>query len=125
MKKIGLIGCGAVAGYGHLPAIQEVKDLNLYHTSVQSRSEFVYELIGTEGGIRYDREQRSFTLSNGSEAKTMAFHHEKDFVGLYAEWAKVLHGQPSELLTTAEQGMRVTEIAREATNQAIAHRLAK
>ena len=29
MKKIGLIGCGAVAGYGHLPAIQEVRDLSL------------------------------------------------------------------------------------------------
>ena len=29
MKKIGLIGCGAVAGYGHLPAIRAVPDLCL------------------------------------------------------------------------------------------------
>jgi predicted dehydrogenase len=28
--KIGLIGCGAVAGYGHLPAIQAVKELSLH-----------------------------------------------------------------------------------------------
>ena len=30
MKKIGLMGCGAVAQYGHLPAIQQVNDLALY-----------------------------------------------------------------------------------------------
>ena len=94
-----------------------------YHTAAQNRFEFVYDLIGTEGVIRYDREHHSLTLSNGSGVQALEFHHEKDFVGLYAEWAKVLHGQPSELLTTAEQGMRVTEIAREATNEAIAGRV--
>ena len=30
IRKIGLIGCGAVAGYGHLPAIRDVKDLELF-----------------------------------------------------------------------------------------------
>ena len=30
MKKIGLMGCGAVAQYGHLPAIQQVPDLTLH-----------------------------------------------------------------------------------------------
>ena len=29
-RKIGLIGCGAVADYGHLPAIQDVKGLKLF-----------------------------------------------------------------------------------------------
>ena len=29
MKKIGLMGCGTVAGYGHLPAIRSVEELEL------------------------------------------------------------------------------------------------
>ena len=29
-KKIGLIGCGAVADYGHIPAILNVPELELY-----------------------------------------------------------------------------------------------
>ena len=93
-----------------------------YHTAAPSRTEFVYDLIGTAGVIRYDREQHSFTIANGNGVQAMEFHHEKDFVGLYAEWAKTLHRQPSDLLASAEQGLRVTEIAREATEQAIAKR---
>ena len=93
-----------------------------YHTAKQKRHEFVYELIGTDGVIRYDREAQSFTISTAAGLRELPFHHEKDFVGLYAEFARSLHtGQPG-LLTTAEAGLRVTEIAREATNQAIARR---
>ena len=29
-KKIGLMGCGAVADYGHIPAILNVSELELY-----------------------------------------------------------------------------------------------
>jgi predicted dehydrogenase len=94
-----------------------------HHTASHKRSEFVYELIGTEGVIRYDRHAQTLTLSDGDGLHTLAFHHEKDFTGLYSEWSKALHGNPSGLLTSAEEGMRVTEIAREATNQAIAGRI--
>jgi predicted dehydrogenase len=94
-----------------------------YHTSPYKRNEFVYELIGTEGAIRYDRGARSLTLADGSGLHTAEFHEEKNFTGLYAEWSRVLHGQASDLLTSAEAGMRVADIAREATNQAIALRV--
>jgi len=33
-----------------------------YFTARNRRHEFVYELIGTKGAIRYDREARSFTM---------------------------------------------------------------
>ena len=49
----------------------------------------------------------------------LEFHEEKNFVGMYAEWAATLHGLGSDLLTGAEEGMRVTEIAREGTEAAI------
>lgn len=94
-----------------------------YHfTAKERRREFVYELIGTTGVIRYDREAEDFVLRNADGTQALAFAHEKDFAGLYREWAAALHTGRSELLTTAAAGLRVTEIAREATNQAMARR---
>ncbi|MFA5206461.1 MAG: Gfo/Idh/MocA family oxidoreductase [Lentisphaeria bacterium] len=94
-----------------------------YHfTAQERRREFVYELIGTEGVIRYDREAAEFVLRNAAGTRSLPFAHEKDFAGLYREWAAALHTGRSERLTTAEAGLRVTEIAREATEQAMAAR---
>lgn len=93
-----------------------------HHTTPVKRNEFVYELIGTEGVIRYDREAASFVMNNASGAHKLDFYPEKEFLGLYDAFAAALRDGHSELLTSAESGQRVTEIAREATNQAIAHR---
>lgn len=93
-----------------------------HHTSKDRRYEFVYEIIGTEGVIRYDREDRSFTMRNSSGTLLLEFHPEKDFEGMYKEWANALSTGVSDLLTTAEAGMKVTDIAREATNAAIRKR---
>lgn len=90
-----------------------------HHTSKHPRSEFVYELIGTDGVIRYDRNARQFALENATGSQAFDFHGEKDFARMYREWADFLHGKPSGLLPSADEGMRVIEIAREATNQAI------
>lgn len=94
-----------------------------HHTSLNSRSEFVYELIGTEGVIRYDRQTESFTMENGSGHHEFDFHPEKEFTGLYREWAKsLLSGRHSELLTSAEDGITVAGIARAATDEVIRSR---
>lgn len=93
-----------------------------HHTSAQQHAEFVYELIGTEGVIRYHREKQSFTMENGQGSHSLPFHPEKNFAGMYGEWAAVLHGRSAGLLAGAAEGMRVTEISREATNQVIAAR---
>lgn len=93
-----------------------------HHTSKNRRAEFVYELIGTEGVIRYDREAHSFALENGQGRRELEFHHEKSFEGLYAEWAKALVCGRSELLTSAEDGLRSVELSREATEDVVRRR---
>ena len=92
------------------------------HTSKDRRMEFVYEIIGTEGVIRYDREEKSFTMRNSSGTYMFDFYPEKDFEGMYEELAEALRTGESDLLTTAEAGMKVIDIAREATNEAIGKR---
>jgi predicted dehydrogenase len=89
-----------------------------HHTSKNKRTEFVYELIGTEGVIRYDREQKQFRLMNAAGTQAFDFHPEKSFIGMYAEWANALSTGRSDLLTCAEDGMRVVEIAQTATEEA-------
>jgi len=93
------------------------------HTALHPRSEFIYDLIGTEGVIRYERERKSFVMENGHGSSSFPFHEMKDFGGLYREFAAALASGRLGLMADAEQGQRVVEIAREATNQAIANRL--
>jgi predicted dehydrogenase len=93
-----------------------------HHTAKRMRSEFVYELIGTEGVIRYDRNRRSFTMENRTGSHTFPFHREKNFAGMYAELARFLETGESSLLASAEEGLRATEIALRATEQAIQRR---
>lgn len=93
-----------------------------HHTSRNRKAQFVYELIGTEGVIRYDRTEKSFAVENAQGRTELPFDHEKSFEGMYAEWAKALEVGHSDLLTTAADGMTVADIAREATNAAIAQR---
>ena len=90
-----------------------------HHTSRNPRSEFVYELIGSNGVIRYDRGAMSFAMENESGSYQFEFHHEKSFAGMYEEWAHALDTGRSDLLTGAHDSMRVAEIARTATDMAI------
>jgi predicted dehydrogenase len=92
------------------------------HTAQAPRHEFTYDLIGDQGLIRYDREAKRFTLYTGAGTTELPFAEEKNFTGLYAEFAKALKSGKPGLLTTAEQALEVTRIAREATNEAIKNR---
>ena len=96
-----------------------------HHTSKVQASEFVYELIGTEGVIRYDRNAQTFRMENTLGTVDLEFHPEKSFSGMYAEWAHALATGHSDLLTSAEAGMRVVEIARNATDTAVKNRRRK
>jgi len=93
-----------------------------HHTAKNRCAQFSYELIGTRGVIRYDVGQQLFKMENETGEHRFEFHGEKDFAGMYAEWARALHSGKSDLLTSAAAGMRVVEIAREATNQVIRDR---
>jgi predicted dehydrogenase len=90
-----------------------------HHTSMNKRREFVYELIGTEGVIRYDDDARDFSLENVAGRNQFTFHDPKSFEGMYEEWARALFTGHSELLPLAEEGMRVVDIARSATEDVI------
>jgi len=93
-----------------------------HHTSLNKRKEFVYELIGTEGVIRYDDGAHEFVMENVTGRHQFVFHDVKSFEGMYAEWARALSSGQSELLTSAEDGMRVVDIARSATEDVIGKR---
>jgi predicted dehydrogenase len=90
-----------------------------HHTTKNKRSEFVYEIIGTEGVIRYQREGRLFFMENAAGLQEFEFHPAKDFAGMYAEWSRALTTGHSELLASAEDGRRVVGISREAVNTMI------
>jgi len=94
-----------------------------HHTSKNRPVEFVYELIGTEGVIRYDTTAKSFTIENTAGLTELEYHHEKNFQGMYAEWARALISSHSDLLTSGNAGMRVVEIARTATETAMKKRM--
>lgn len=105
MFKIGVIGCGMIAERGHLPG-----------------TNFLYELIGTDGVIRYNREEHSFELRNSHGPHHLPWHPEKSFVGIHAEFAKALKsGRPGNM-PTARDGIMASRIAQAATEQAIRDR---
>ncbi|MBC2603211.1 Gfo/Idh/MocA family protein [Puniceicoccus vermicola] len=93
------------------------------HTSARKCSLFTYELIGTEGILRYDRDSKSFTMENGAGHHDFPWHPEKEFRGMYREWARALRSGKSDLLTSGEEGIRVADIARSATESVIRDRL--
>jgi len=93
-----------------------------HHTAKVPRSEFVYEIVGTDGVVRYDREARSFTVADSGGTRALPFHPEKSFEGMYAELARALRSGESSLLGSAGDGLRAIEIARAATDEARARR---
>jgi predicted dehydrogenase len=93
------------------------------HTSKNQNREFIYELIGTEGVIRYDAVAETFSLENGQGRTLLPYHHEKSFTGMYHELARALETGESNLLATAQEGMAVVAIAQQATEQAMEGRI--
>lgn len=90
------------------------------HTMRDAESSFVYQLIGTEGVITYDRNISRFELRNQDGTFPQQYHEEKDFDGAHRAFAHFLNtGDPGELCT-AEQGQEATRIARTLTDDLIA-----
>ncbi len=91
-------------------------------TSLEPRSNFLYELVGTDGVIRYNREEHSFELRNSHGTQHLPWHPEKSFAGMYHEFARALEtGTPGDM-PTAYDGIRATRIAAMATDEAIRNR---
>lgn len=92
------------------------------HTMKDPESYFAYQVIGTQGVIVYDRNIGRFELRNAQGTQVMPFHHEKDFAGMYRAYAKALETGEAGDLPTAVDGLRVTDLAVDVTEQAIAGR---
>ena len=91
------------------------------HTVKDPRSHFSYHLIGTEGVIRYDRDGWLFEVRTKHGTHRLPGSSEKNFEGLYAAWARALETGDRGDLPTGFDGLRATQIAREATEDVIAH----
>lgn len=88
-------------------------------TSREPRTHFMYELVGTDGTIRYNREEHSFQLRNSHGTQHLPWHPEKSFVGLYEEFARALESGSPRQMPTAQDGIMASRIAQAATEEAI------
>ena len=95
------------------------------HTALEPHDLFTYELIGTEGLIRYVRDGWFFEVRNSHGTQQLHGGSEKDFHGMYAAWRDALHSGELGALPSARDGLRVTQLARRATEAAMATRYRK
>jgi predicted dehydrogenase len=89
------------------------------HTAREPISFFSYHLIGDGGVIRYDRDGYILEAREGKETVRASGASEKNFPGMYAEFAKAIQTGDTSGLPTAEDGIIATQIAWEATQEAI------
>jgi predicted dehydrogenase len=92
------------------------------HTAREPIHHFTYQLIGTEGLIRFDREQKIFEVRNEAGTQSLPFAGEKNFEGMYLAFAEALISGQSSVLPTGEDGRIATHIARTATERVMAGR---
>jgi predicted dehydrogenase len=94
------------------------------HTVSESLSHFSYHIIGTDGLIRFDRDGWHFEVRTPQGTQYLPGADEKNFAGMYAEWLQALQTGNLGNMPSAREGLRVTRIARAATEEAIAnHRI--
>lgn len=92
------------------------------HTALESEHHFIYDLIGTEGVIRYDRAKKIVSLRSSKKTESYPVRPGKNFAGLYAAFAHALATGEDADLPTARDGQTAARITREATERAMAHR---
>jgi predicted dehydrogenase len=92
------------------------------HTSKEPVDRFTYEIQGTDGLIRYDRDGWRFEVRTGEGTYWLPGASEKNFHGMYAAFRDTLETGVLGDLPTAEDGLRVTRVARAATDEAIGRR---
>lgn len=90
------------------------------HTAPATRPTFSYEVIGSEGVLRYRREEREFVAIGRSGIRDLHWSPEKSFDGMYAAFAGALTGGPADLLPTGRDGLAATRIATDLSLRAAA-----
>jgi predicted dehydrogenase len=92
------------------------------HTAAEPVNHFTYEIIGTDGVIRYDRAARLFELRNSRGTQTLEWHEEKGFDAMYAAFEEAVRTGRSADLPTARDGLIATRLAWTATHNAMSRR---
>lgn len=92
------------------------------HTAVEPISHFTYQLIGTEGLIRFDREAGIFEVRSSIGTRQLPTAGEKNFAGMYQAFSHFLATGDPGALPTAHDGLQATRLARSATDTLIAQR---
>jgi predicted dehydrogenase len=95
------------------------------HTAREPLHTFTYELIGSDGLVRYDRDGWRFEVRNPEGTQFLAGSSEKDFYGMYVAWRDALEGGQLGEIPSAHDGLTVTRLARRATEEAIKNRWRK
>lgn len=90
------------------------------YTAKEPINQFVYELVGTGGVIRYDRNAKLFEMRTAAGTESLPFSPEKNFAGMYQAFAEALATGHSDTLPTAEDGLVAARISRSATDTLIA-----
>ena len=92
------------------------------HTVRDPLAHFSYHLIGTEGVIRYDRDGWVFEVRTRYGTHRLPGASEKNFEGMYLAFARALETGDAGELPTGWDGLRATQLARDATEMVIARR---
>lgn len=92
------------------------------HTAREPINQFSYELIGDGGLIRYMRDGYVLEARTGEQTIRVPGASEKNFEGMYAEFAHAIRTGDVSGLPTADDGITASRLAWEATNMAIANR---
>lgn len=92
------------------------------HTVKEPHPRFTYDLIGTGGMIRYDRDGWLFERRNGEGTLVAPGSSEKDFPAMHAAFSKALATGDWSEMPSGTDGLEATKIARIATEQVIAMR---
>ncbi|WP_152363603.1 Gfo/Idh/MocA family protein [Microlunatus speluncae] len=88
------------------------------HTAPRTLPSYSYEVIGSEGVLRYRREEREFVAIGRDGIRELAWSPEKSFDGMYAAFARALAGDPADSLPTGRDGLIATQLATAITQRA-------
>ena len=93
------------------------------HTARNPISHFSYHLIGNGGVIRYDRDGYILEARTGESTIVVPGASEKNFHGMHSAFSEALRTGAPGHLPSGRDGLIATQIARAATDRAIADRL--
>lgn len=95
------------------------------HTAKEPAPLFSYDLVGTGGVLRYDRNGWLLEARVGNGTVHVPGASEKNFAGMYQEFERALRTGDDGHMPTAKDGIIATRLAREATETAIRNRHAR